>query len=695
MKRFLATILLAAGLLTATQAPAQYDKRYFFRMGRDLLIDNQYGDAVRTLNILLKVDPRAYEGFFLRGIAKYSLGDLLGAEEDFSSAIIHNPVYTWAYIYRAYTRADLGNLKGALSDFDEVLGIRPDISNIYYNRGLTYYNNQQYENAIADFDRYLRSDGRSADAYVNRGRSYLMLKDTTRAFADYAEAIRSNRNSPAGYRWRGLLYMEQKRYEPALADLDRAIALDSTDLFSCFNRALIYAARNENSLALADYDRLASQLPDNPAVRFNRGVLYNNMRRPVQAIADFGKVIEVEPTNSGAYLNRALIRTDIGDYNNALEDYNALNRLAPENVLVYFNRALLLTRLGDYDGALKDYTQAIELFPEFSSAWVNRSLLRYRMGDMSGSKADMQAADRKIADYAKHRNDGKYSIYADTSQRFNHLISFADKYSDKDFSRVRSTSRQATLQPLFKFTLMRPDSVKSLDLNRFYARRVTDFTDEVANPLLRLSNRASDLPADTLMAMERRLAERENSSGGDWCAQFERGVILSLIRQYTPAINALTTAIDGNPSNPFLYFDRSTVRSEMIDYISSIDNNSYHRTTIDADPASLSKGGYSRSYSYDEAIEDLNKAARLLPEFAYIYYNRAGLLILSGRLQEAVADYDTALKYYPAMAEAYYNRGLAKIFLDDVRAGCLDLSKAGELGVREAYAILKQYSEQK
>ena len=42
-------------------------------------------------------------------------------------------------------------------------------------------------------------------------------------------------------------------------------------------------------------------------------------------------------------------------------------------------------------------------------------------------------------------------------------------------------------------------------------------------------------------------------------------------------------------------------------------------------------------------------------------------------------------------AEAYFNRGLTKIYLDDIDGGAMDLSKAGELGIQDAYNIIKRY----
>ena len=130
----------------------------------------------------------------------------------------------------------------------------------------------------------------------------------------------------------------------------------------------------------------------------------------------------------------------------------------------------------------------------------------------------------------------------------------------------------------------------------------------------------------------------------------------------------------------------------MIDFISSIDN-SYQRISINADPANRLNNNSKRTYSYDEAIADLNKAIKLFPDFAYSYYNRATLRALSGSLPEAFEDYTKAIELNPDFAEAYYNRGIVQIFMKDTRKGCLDLSKAGELGIAEAYDTLKHYSK--
>jgi hypothetical protein len=59
----------------------------------------------------------------------------------------------------------------------------------------------------------------------------------------------------------------------------------------------------------------------------------------------------------------------------------------------------------------------------------------------------------------------------------------------------------------------------------------------------------------------------------------------------------------------------------------------------------------------------------------------------------AIQDYNKAIELNPNHADAYYNRGLAKIKLGQKDSGCLDPSKAGELGLSQAYDSIKQYCQ--
>ncbi len=540
MRKLIAGIILGTALLCGTKAHAQYNREYFFWVGRSCMMNNDYQEAIRTLNTLLRFDEDAFEGYFLRGIAKYNLDDLLGAEDDFSTAIRLNPVYTQAYTYRAITRSRLGNYDDALQDFREAIELRPDLPGPYYSRGVTRLLNQQFKEAIDDFDKFIRQENKVADAFICRGLSYLHLKDTTRAYENFNTAIRTNRENPNGYNRRGGLHLQQEQYKEAEADFNKAIECDSAYLLSYFNRALVYNATN----------------------------------RPMQALADFDKVIQLDSTNSLTYFNRAMLRTQIGDYNRALEDYDKVALYSPNNVLVYYNRAGVYAQLGEIERAVEDYTSAIKLYPDFANAYIYRGRLRELLRDPQGAKEDRSIAQRKIAEYRSRLNDSTYSIYADTTQRFDRLLSFDSKFAGGSFDRITGHNgghEEMRLLPLFKFTLMRPDSVPAA--KPYHLQRVDDFKKRIGNEYLTLSCRESNIAPDTLVMLDKQYVQELNASNPAWTVLFERAVTQSLIKQYTNSVSTYSSAIELNPSNPFLYLNRSTTRAEMIDFISSIDNS--------------------------------------------------------------------------------------------------------------------------
>lgn len=656
MRKFIGAILFLFCMF-ADNAGAQVNKQYFVWVGRDMVMDSRYREAIETLNILLRADPDAYEGYFWRGIAKYHLDDLLGAERDFTLTLAKNPVYTNAYQFRALTRSRLGNYDDAMKDFDEAIELRPDYPAPYYSRGVTNILTGRYREAVDDFNMYMRFNQRDADAYANRGTAYLHLQDTVAAYEDFGRAIRTNREYPRSYLERGSLYMEQGRYDEALADFDTAVRCDTSYIPAYFSRAMVYYRKHNLQAALADFDR----------------------------------VLELDPTSSVTYFNRALVRTETGDYNRALEDYDQVAAYSPGNVIVYYNRAGLRFRLGELQGALEDYDRAIELYPDFANAYLGRASVKYLLRDSEGAERDRSVAERKIAEY-RARLEGESEVsFADTSRQFDKLLSFDTQLSDGPVrNTAMGTKERITLRPSYGFTL-RSDAEpgRGLILHPGEAE-AEEFIASLGDASVVFGCEGSDMAAAALVRKDEAVSADIAANGSRWQAYFMRGMTQALLKQYTNAVGALSTAITLSPRNPFLYIARSAVQAEMTDFISSMDNG-YSRISPESDRSARMRDA-ARTYDYDEAISDLNKAAKLNPNLPCIYYNRGNLFALSGRFPEAFEEYSHAIALDPGLAEAYFNRGLVQIYMKDTRKGLLDISKAGELGIGEAYDLLRLYS---
>ena len=97
-----------------------------------------------------------------------------------------------------------------------------------------------------------------------------------------------------------------------------------------------------------------------------------------------------------------------------------------------------------------------------------------------------------------------------------------------------------------------------------------------------------------------------------------------------------------------------------------------------------------RAYNHELITRDYDKCIQLAPEFVYAYFNRANLRCALRDYRAAIQDYTEAIERDPEFAEAYFNRGLARLSQGDTNRGIADLSKAGELGIVNAYSIIKR-----
>ena len=96
----------------------------------------QFGPDI--INKLDHIDPGEEAGaFFNRGLAKFKLGELSGALEDYDRAIELNPNDAEAFNNRGVAKNNLGDHQGAMADCDRSIELNPDDAKAFHNRALT------------------------------------------------------------------------------------------------------------------------------------------------------------------------------------------------------------------------------------------------------------------------------------------------------------------------------------------------------------------------------------------------------------------------------------------------------------------------------------------------------------------------------------------------------------------------------
>ena len=540
---------------------------------------------------------------------------------------------------------------------------------------MTNFLAQRFPEAVSDFDRYIKKEPKDPSAYLNRGASYLFLGDTLKAMNDYNQAIKLDRFEPECYIRRGRVYAAQEKYEDALADMSKAIELDSTNTLAYFNRALLH-------YELHDYNA---------------------------AMRDLNRVLKEEPGNALTLYNRSLIYAQVGDYASALEDMDRVLNINPRNVLAYFNRAAFFMEMGRWRDALADYDRAIELYPDFAKAYLNRSYVENMLGMTKESKADYKMAQRKVGEY-RAKNAGGEVSFADTTKKYNALLALDADFAKKDFDDELLQHRDIDirLRPLYKFQLAEEREQRNIALSTRFEHALLDrFTDSVPVPIL-VSNSDSLVTLKLVRSLSSVLAGDGSSGAGKVQLTpsetfFIRGIYDVQQKSFTSALNWFDKAVSAAESDAekdrysrfykaFYLMNRGVLRAEMIDFIASLEGNVQ---TLSMDDKGATRARVSdrvaRTYDYSEAIEDMQAATELVPDIPYLYFDLGNLYCLSGEMVNSIDSYSQALRLYPAMGDAYFNRGLVLIYLKDKEKGCIDLSRAGELGIRDAYSVIDKY----
>jgi Flp pilus assembly protein TadD len=98
---------------------------------------------------------------------------------------------------------------------------------------------------------------------------------------------------------------------------------------------------------------------------------------------------------------------------------------------------------------------------------------------------------------------------------------------------------------------------------------------------------------------------------------------------------------------------------------------------------------------YRGAIADYNKAQELIVNDAegleLIYVTRGYAKDQLADYTGAISDYNKVIELNKTNAEIYCCRGICNLRLHNKESGCLDLSKAGELGYTQAYEFISKF----
>ena len=631
-------------------ARAQFNTDRLINAGRSALYFEDYVLSIQYFNQVISAKPYLYESWFFRGVAKYYLDDFAGAEADCTEAIKRNPYVTNSYELRGLCRIQQQKFTDAVSDYTTALKYDPENQQLWHNRALCHIQEKDYGQALTEIDSMLTRWSSYARGYAMRAEVCLLQGDTTQAIAALDKSIEIDPYESSTWAARSIISLSRQEWKPSEEYLDKAIHLMPKQSGYYINRAL---------------------------ARYNQ----SNLRG---AMADYDTAIDLDPNSFLGHYNRGLLRAQVGDDNRGIEDFDFVLRLEPDNLMALFNRALLLEQTGDLHGAIRDYSKVIDEYPNFWFGLQHRAACYRLLGQSRQAEADefrvlkAQIDKRYGGKQPRMKEHPMRKRSDDDPEKYNHLVVADEQEMEHEYKnayrgRVQNRRVEANLLPVFELTFERRRSEVQRTVP--FDRSVEAFNARSGGRPLYVYCNSENAPStgyylayiDSLTAAIGRATATSDLSP----LLMLRAVAYAQVRNFESAIEDLTTFLQADTTSVLGYWQRAVCQSKINDFQAS------EGTNIDMKTANV--------------LLDLSRAITLSPLNAYLYYNRACLYARRKDYVHADEDYTQAIALDEHLAEAYYNRGVARVEAGRTEDGISDLSKAGELGLYDAYGLIKKY----
>ena len=628
--------------------------------------------SIQYFNQVIHLKPYLSEPYLYRAIAKIQLEDYQGALRDCNAAIERNPFSPGAYYTRGYIYRQLHMLNEAESDYSEALKFAPENRTYMLLRADTRAMQEQYEEALTDINQLIKREPQSASIWSEKGRVCLLKGDTLNALEAFTNAAQYDRTNPAVWSALGVIQLMLKNDDEAYTHLTQAI--------------------NMGSKWAGDY--------------INRGIIAYRRHNYRAALADYTQAVKIAPNDAECYYNRGIMRQEVGDYNQALEDLNTAISLAPHKTEMRYQRGLIQMQLRKWNHVISDMDSLIAKYPYFLPSYYLAAQAKTQLGkqadafryrqkaqELEARKDEIQAqqaitpnTDLLIADAQPQKKDHRKEFSSSTAQNQPELTEEEQKYDSKTRGSIQKQHQNIVNEPNIVLTYYHQDlslrrtnyyhpSVEYINKNNILPSILRFATQEIALTAEMVNFHFSEIARLSTRIIEQEIADQPNDTIIT-SLYLSRAIEFAIVQDYTSAIDDCTRAAlhAHKHLEPIIYFCRANWRYRLLEYQRAIGEQQA-----------------TNAMDFDIMLKDYDQVIKLLPDFSFAYYNKANILCAQREWKDAIRYYTLAIEQDNDFAEAYLNRGLTYIYTGEIEKGLHDLSKAGELGIYQAYNMITRF----
>lgn len=586
----------------------------------------------------------------------------------FNQVINAKPYLPEPYIQRASAKIQLGDFQGADLDCTQAIERNPFIHYAYYLRGFARKKMSFYKEAYSDFTKALEFNPNDSTYILNRIETSERSKDYSAVIKDIDLLLKLNPKKHELLYYKGNYQLELKDTIEAEKTFNKLIDLNKDSYLGWSARGYIRMVRKDMDGALSDYNKAISHKSIYAGDYINRGEINNEKKFYKLALSDFDSAIKLDSTEYIAYFNRGLIREYLGDKNNALKDFIKVLKLDSTKTEALLLKAEIEKTLGDYRQAKIDYKLILVSYPYYIPVYEELAAIEEKLGNSKSAylyrqkaknidlnkeyynhktKESLSAKKQIVKNTQKQDMSGNNKIFYQLAMQNN-----ADSINDNQIS----TSIKGKVQDKFTNLINESDFILSFITFKNQLRRTNLFHQAIAN-----YNKEKIIPSPLGIS------------------NIEIPLTSDLANFYFTAIKMTTDSLAKNNSNADIYFTRALEFTSVKDYIG--------------------------------ALEDLNKAIEIRPEFVLAIFARANIEnkllnsktdnilpneitennLLNSKFKKSdnikynfnvemiLADYDKVIEKHPDFSFAYYNKANILCSLKDFSSAISNFTKSIEV----------------
>jgi putative PEP-CTERM system TPR-repeat lipoprotein len=393
----------------AVQADAQTVDAHFL-LGTIYAARNDYTEAVREFNEVLRLNPRAVAAQVQLARIELRRGSLAASVQAAEQAAKNAPDSPVVRLVLARALIARGDLDKAGAEMKTLLDAYPDSAVVVAQMGLLQLARNDRAAARTSFERARQiepnlldaltgltavdlAEGNAAAAVTRvdeqrartpddvgvllvAARTYATTRDPVKAEQALRRAIELDPNNLQAYGMLGQLFLSQQKLDDAVSEFEALARKQPKSVAAHTMVAMIWQTQGRDAEAQKRYEQILQIDPRAAVAANNLAWMYAEQGRNLDQALTYAQIAkeqlpqlpEVDDTLGWVYYKRDLASMAVPAFEEALER-------DPNNPLYHYRLGLALVKTGDWERAKRSLQQALKLKPDFPGAHEARQAL--------------------------------------------------------------------------------------------------------------------------------------------------------------------------------------------------------------------------------------------------------------------------------------------------------------------------------